>query len=169
MADKLTKEQRHRCMAAIKGKNTKPELIVRKFLFGLGFRYRLHHSKLPGHPDLVLKKYKTVIFINGCFWHGHIDCKSYVLPKSNVEYWENKIQRNKRRDTEVQRKIALMGWHCITIWECQLKPKVREQTLEALVNTLHHIYMKDRKPKDYEIPNEDYVAMAAEAMEEYEV
>ena len=167
MTDKLTKEQRHRCMAAIKGKNTKPELIVRKFLFGLGFRYRLHHSKLPGHPDLVLKKYKTVIFINGCFWHGHIGCKSYVLPKSNVEFWENKIQRNRKRDAEVQRKIASLGWHCITIWECQLKPKVREHTLEALVNTLHHIYMKDRILKDYEIPDESYVA-AAEDVVEYE-
>lgn len=162
----MTKEQRHRCMAAIKGKNTKPELIVRKFLFGLGFRYRLHHSKLPGHPDLVLKKYKTVIFINGCFWHGHDRCKHYVLPKSNVEYWGNKIQHNKKRDAEVQRKIALMGWHCITIWECQLKPKVREQTLESLVYTLYHIYLKDRKTKDYEIPDEDYMT-AAEPMEEY--
>ena len=109
-----------------------------------------------------------MIFINGCFWHGHIDCKSYVLPKSNVEFWEKKIQRNKKRDIEVQQKLASLGWHCITIWECQLKPKVREQTLEALVNTLHYIYMKDRTLKDYEIPDESYVYVAAEDVKEYE-
>lgn len=168
MTDNLTKEQRHRCMAAIKGKNTKPELLVRKFLFSLGFRYRLHHPRLPGHPDIVLRKYKTVIFVNGCFWHGHIGCKSYVIPKSNVEFWEKKIQRNKTRDVEVYEKLALMGWHCITIWECQLKPKVRKETLESLVNTLHHIYMKDRRNKDYEIPDENYVVAAAEYTVEYE-
>lgn len=84
--DKLTKEQRYRCMLAIKGKNTKPELLVRKFLFSRGFRYRLNHPWLPGYPDLVLRKYRTVIFVNGCFWHGHDGCKYYVLPKTNVEF-----------------------------------------------------------------------------------
>ena len=93
--DKLTKEQRHRCMFAIKNKNTKPELLVRKFLFSRGFRYRLNYPRLPGHPDLVLRKYRTVIFVNGCFWHGHEGCKYYVLPKTNVEFWRNKIDRNK--------------------------------------------------------------------------
>lgn len=100
--DKLTKEQRHRCMSAIKSKNTKPELLVRKFLFSRGFRYRLNHPRLPGHPDLVLRKYRTVIFVNGCFWHGHEGCKYYVLPKTNVEFWKNKIERNRRRDREVK-------------------------------------------------------------------
>lgn len=98
--DKLTKEQRHRCMSAIKGRNTKPELLVRKFLFSRGFRYRLNDPRLPGHPDLVLRKYRSVIFVNGCFWHGHEGCKYYVLPKTNVEFWRNKIERNKFRDKE---------------------------------------------------------------------
>lgn len=107
--DKLTKEQRHRCMSAIKGKNTKPELLVRKFLFSRGFRYRLNHPRLPGHPDLVLRKYRTVIFVNGCFWHGHEGCKYYVLPKTNVEFWQNKIKRNQSRDIEERQKLTSMG------------------------------------------------------------
>lgn len=158
--DKLTKEQRHRCMSAIKGRNTKPELLVRKFLFSRGFRYRLNYSRLPGHPNLVLRKYRTVIFVNGCFWHGHEGCKYYVLPKTNVEFWRNKIDRNKFRDKEEQRKLASMGWHCITVWECQLKPKVREQTLEALVYTLCHIFLEDRRIKSYEDIEEKYQLVA---------
>ncbi|MCD8287978.1 MAG: very short patch repair endonuclease [Porphyromonadaceae bacterium] len=165
--DKLTKEQRHRCMAAIKGKNTKPELLVRKFLFSRGFRYRLNHPRLPGHPDLVLRKYRTVIFVNGCFWHGHPGCKYYKFPKTNVEFWQNKIEKNQRRDAEEQRKLATMGWHCITVWECQLKPKVRQQTLEALVYTLSHIFLEDRRIKPYE-PFEEEGLMAAETTAEYD-
>ena len=111
--DKLSKEQRHRCMSAIKGKNTKPEMLVRKFLFSRGFRYRLNHPRLPGHPDLVLRKYRTVIFVNGCFWHGHEGCRFYVTPKSNVDFWKKKIERNRKRDVEEQWKLAAMGWHCI--------------------------------------------------------
>ena len=164
--DKLTKEQRHRCMSAIKGWNTKPELLVRKFLFSRGFRYRLNDPRLPGHPDLVLRKYRSVIFVNGCFWHGHEGCKYYDLPKTNVEFWRNKIERNKLRDKEEQRKLASMGWHCITIWECQLKPKVREQTLEALVYTLCHIYLEDRRIKHYE-PAENDIPMVAEPKLKY--
>lgn len=137
-------------MSAIKGKNTKPELLVRKFLFSRGFRYRLNHPRLPGHPDIVLRKYRTVIFVNGCFWHGHQGCKYFVLPKSNVEFWQNKIERNRVRDVEEQRQLASMGWHCITIWECQLKPKVRQQTLTALEYTLSHIFLEDRRVKPYE-------------------
>lgn len=113
--DKLTKKQRHRCMSAIKGKDTKPELLVRKFLFSRGFRYRMNHPRLPGHPDLVLRKYRTVIFVNGCFWHGHEGCKYYVLPKTNVEFWKNKIERNRSRDIEERLQLTSMGWHCLTI------------------------------------------------------
>lgn len=102
-------------MSAIKNKDTKPELLVRKFLFSRGFRYRLNHPRLPGHPDLVLRKYRTVIFINGCFWHGHKECKYFVLPKTNVEFWSAKIERNRKRDAEEQHQLASMGWHCITI------------------------------------------------------
>lgn len=143
--DKMTKEQRHRCMSAIRGKNTKPEMTVRKFLFSRGFRYRLNHPRLPGHPDLVLRKYKTVIFVNGCFWHGHEDCRSYVMPKSNTEYWRAKIERNRARDEKEKRELAAMGWYCITVWECQLRPKVRQYTLEALEYTLVHIFLEDQK------------------------
>lgn len=164
--DKLTKEQRHRCMSAIKSKSTRPELLVRKFLFSRGFRYRLNHPRLPGHPDLVLRKYRTVIFVNGCFWHGHEGCKSYKLPKTNVVFWKNKIMRNQSRDIEEMRQLAAMGWHCITVWECQLKPKVRQQTLDALEYTLYHLYIEDRRVKSYKMPEDEY-DMVAEPIESY--
>ena len=166
--DKLTKEQRSRCMSAIKGKNTIPELLVRKFLFSRGFRYRLNQSCLPGHPDLVLRKYRTVIFVNGCFLLGHEGCKYYVMPKTNVEFWRNKIEQNRLRDKEEQRKLASLGWHCITIWECQLKPKVRQHTLESLEYTLSHIFLEDRKVKSYEDSKENLSRMAAEIPLEYD-
>ena len=159
--DKLTKEQRHHCMASIRGKNTGPEIMVRKFLFSRGFRYRLTHPRLPGHPDIVMRKYRTCIFVNGCFWHGHDNCRYFVLPKTNTEFWKAKIERNRARDIEEQRKLASMGWHCITVWECQLKPAVRKQTLESLVYTLNSIYLKDRTVKRYVLPKEE-TSMAAE-------
>lgn len=165
--DKLTKEQRHRCMSAIRGKNTKPEIVVRKFLFGRGFRYRLNHPRLPGHPDIVLRKYRTVIFVNGCFWHGHDNCKYYRLPKTNVDFWQKKVERNKKRDVEEQRQLAAMGWHCITIWECQLKPKVCARTLESLAFTLNHIFLEDRKIKTYNTSEDEDMPMAAEPEVEY--
>lgn len=159
--DKLTKEQRHHCMASIRGKNTRPEIMVRKFLFSRGFRYRLNHPRLPGHPDIVMRKYRTCIFVNGCFWHGHDNCRYFVLPKTNTEFWKAKIERNRARDIEEQHKLASMGWHCITVWECQLKPTVRKQTLESLVYTLNSIYLKDRTVKRYVLPKEE-TSMAAE-------
>lgn len=165
--DKLTKDQRHKCMAAIKSKNTKPEIQVRKFLFAHGFRYRLNHPRLPGHPDLVLRKYRTVIFVNGCFWHGHDNCKYYRLPKTNVEFWQAKIMRNKERDAEERRKLTAMGWRCITVWECQLKPIVCEQTLESLIYTLNHLYLEDRKLRRYEEYQPEHVTLAAESLVTY--
>ena len=159
--DKMTKEQRHHCMAAIRGKDTKPEITVRKFLFSRGFRYRLNHPRLPGRPDIVMRKYRTCIFVNGCFWHGHEGCRYYVLPKTNTEFWKAKIERNRTRDAEEQRRLAAMGWHCITVWECQLKPAVRERTLESLAYTLNSIYLNDRKIKRYTMPEEETM-MAAE-------
>ena len=114
-------------MAAIRGKDTKPEMIVRKGLWRRGFRYRLNSPKLPGHPDLVLKKYRTCIFVNGCFWHGHEGCCK--IPNTNREFWVAKIKRNQERDIETQKRLAEMGWHCITIWECELKPSKREQPI----------------------------------------
>lgn len=152
--DKLTKEQRHRCMAAIHSRDTKPELLVRKYLFAHGFRYRLNHPRLPGKPDIVLRKYRSVIFVNGCFWHGHEGCRYYVLPKSNTDFWAAKIERNRRRDREEQRRLARMGWHCITVWECQLHPRQREQTLRSLAYTLNAIFLRDHGARRYCLPDE---------------
>ena len=154
--DKLSPQQRHTCMAAIRSKDTKPEMIVRRGLWKRGFRYRLNHKRLPGHPDLVLRKYRTCIFVNGCFWHGHnIQCIMHnsqciiesseccKIPKTNREFWVAKIRRNKERDKEEQKKLAAMGWHCITVWECELTPKKREETLESIAFTLNHIWLQD--------------------------
>ncbi len=157
--DKMTREQRHRCMASIHSRGTKPELTVRRFLFSQGFRYRLNNPRLPGHPDLVLRKYRTAIFVNGCFWHGHEGCKYFRLPKTNVEFWQTKIERNAKRDTEERQALALMGWHCITVWECQLKPSARAETLASLAYTLNHIFLEDRK-KPYAPAQEDYLTAA---------
>ena len=140
-------------MSTIKGKNTKPELLVRKFLFSRGYRYRLNHPSLPCHPNLVLRKYRTVIFVNDCFWHGHDNCKFFRLPKSNIDFWKKKIERNKERDKKEQCQFASMCWHCITVWEVQLKPKLRAKTLESLDYTLNHIFLEDRKVKTYDLPN----------------
>ena len=141
MADKMTKEQRHRCMSRIKGKDTKPEMLVRRYLHSRGYRYRVNVRKLPGTPDIVLHKYKTVIFINGCFWHGHRGCRYFVLPKSNTQYWQEKIERNKERDIEKRIQLRRLGWHTIIIWECQLNPKNRYTTLQAHEQTLNKIYL----------------------------
>lgn len=133
MADVMTPEQRSRCMAAIKGKNTKPELIVRKYLFSRGVRFRLYVKSLPGKPDIVLPKYKTVIFVNGCFWHGHEGCRYYRLPKTNVEFWQEKISRNIERDLRTEAELAALGLHVIRVWECEIKSIARrEETLESL-------------------------------------
>ena len=160
--DKLSAQQRHNNMAAIRSKDTKPEMIVRRGLWKRGFRYRLNHKRLPGHPDLVLRKYRTCIFVNGCFWHGHnvalpqmsdgrgqmedvVNSECCKIPKTNRDFWVNKIRRNKERDKEEQKKLAAMGWHCITVWECELTPKRREDTLESIAFTLNHIWLQDRR------------------------
>lgn len=141
MTDKLTPEQRRRCMSSIRSTNTKPEIIVRKFLFKEGFRYRLHTKKLPGSPDIVLAKYKTVIFINGCFWHGHKGCKKAELPLTRTDWWQKKINTNIKRDQNNYMQLKALGWHIIIIWECQLKTKVRASTLTSLSYTLNHLFL----------------------------
>ena len=151
-------------MAAILGKNTKPEMVVRRYLWAHGYRYRLNHPRLPGKPDMVMRKYRTCIFVNGCFWHRHDGCLYYTIPKTNTEFWVNKVQRNKERDLKVQRDLAAMGWHSITIWECELKPKVREKTLESLGFTLNKIFLQDRTIKRYEIPEEEPMMAAEEVI-----
>ena len=147
--DKLSPEQRHKNMAAIHSKDTKPEMIVRRGLWRRGFRYRLNSPRLPGHPDLVLKKYRTCIFVNGCFWHGHgislniENSECCKIPNTNREFWVAKIRRNQQRDIEEQKRLAEMGWHCITIWECELKPSKRDETLKSLVYTLNKIWLEE--------------------------
>ena len=164
--DKLSPQQRHNNMAAIHGKDTKPEMVVRRYLWGHGYRYRLNHPRLPGKPDIVMRKYRTCIFVNGCFWHGHEGCRYYTIPKTNTEFWVNKVKRNKERDLNVQHELATMGWHSITIWECELKPVKREDTLKSLAYTLSKIFLQDRTIKRYEIPDEEPM-MAAEDIPEY--
>ena len=152
-------------MAAIHSKDTKPEMIVRRGLWKRGFRYRLNHKRLPGHPDLVLRKYRTCIFVNGCFWHGHhinlqfddlqftiSNSECCKIPKTNRDFWVAKIRRNKERDKEEQRKLAKMGWHCITVWECELKPSKREETLDSIAFTMNHIWLQNHGAKTINYP-----------------
>jgi len=133
MADVHTREVRSFNMSQIKGKNTKPEMLVRKFLFSKGLRYRLHDKKLPGRPDLVFPKYRAVVFINGCFWHGHQGCKYFVTPKTRADWWLSKINNNKKKDTENIAELQQQKWKVITVWECELKGSNREQTLALIL------------------------------------
>ena len=123
-------------MSHIRSINTKPELLVRQALWNRGFRYRLHVKELPGKPDIVLPKYKTAIFVNGCFWHGHEGCKDFVIPKSNTAFWYQKIMRNKKRDSQDVVALISSGWRVITIWECELKKESREKTIDLLLQSL---------------------------------
>ncbi|MFQ9514301.1 MAG: very short patch repair endonuclease [Eubacterium sp.] len=135
MADTHTKEIRSMNMSHIRSTNSKPEEVVRKYLFSQGFRYRKNDKRLPGKPDIVLPKYKTVIFVNGCFWHKH-DCTRFVWPASNQEYWIPKILRNVERDKENYSILQNKGWRVLVVWECELKKKVRDYTLEKLCNDI---------------------------------
>lgn len=125
-------------MSQIKGKNTKPEMLVRKFLFANDFRYRLHVKNLPGNPDIVLPKYKTVIFVNGCFWHGHKGCRYFVLPKTRTEWWLQKIKGTMRRDKDAEIKLNVLGWKVIVIWECELKKANITVRLSDLISSLNN-------------------------------
>ena len=121
MVDKFSKETRSYNMSQIRSTNNKPEELVRKYLFSKGFRYRKNDKRLPGSPDIVLPKYKTVIFVNGCFWHGHEGCKHFVWPKNNAEFWKNKIESNISRDQKKTEALKKQGWKVIVVWECDLK------------------------------------------------
>lgn len=132
MADIHSQLTRSYNMSRIKGKNTKPEMLVRKFLFSQGFRYRLHDKSLPGKPDIILPKYKTLIFVHGCFWHGHEGCKYYVIPKTRTQWWLDKINTNKKNDNKAISALQDSGWRIIIIWECKLKPKTIHNTLKTL-------------------------------------
>ena len=142
MADIKTKESRSYNMSRIAGKDTKPEELVRKYLFSKGFRYRKNVRKLPGTPDLVLPKYRTVIFVNGCFWHGHEGRKYFVWPKSNAEFWRQKIETNISRDQRKEAQLRDMGWNVMIVWECELRPPKRQATLEWLESQLRQILEK---------------------------
>ena len=133
MADVHSKEIRSKNMAAIKGKNTKPEMLVRKFLHANGYRYRLHDKKLPGKPDIVLPKYKTVLFVHGCFWHGHEGCKYFVVPKTRTEWWLNKINRNIANDAKAAKALRKEGWKIIYIWQCNLSAVKVEKSLHNIL------------------------------------
>ncbi|MCR5191598.1 MAG: very short patch repair endonuclease [Bacteroidales bacterium] len=189
MADRMTPEQRHRCMSRIRSRNTKPELKVRRWLWQHGYRYRLNVKSVPGSPDIVMRRYRTAIFVNGCFWHGHgvaspqVDSgefrvesqlkaessKCCKIPQTNREFWVNKIRRNQERDQQNYRVLWENGWQVIVVWECQLKPKRLEQTMlrvELLLNeNLLRIY--GCKPSGYSICREGDVPMVAEEQAEY--
>lgn len=165
MTDLMTPEQRHRCMAAIKGKDTRPEMLVRKYLFSKGLRYRVNDKRLPGSPDIVLKKYKTVIFIDGCFWHAHKGCKYYKMPKTNVDFWRAKIARNIARDYVNNVDLELAGWKVIRVWECDVKTKAKRE--ETLKNLYLSITGANRKRAVYEEAPQSDLDIAAEPTSEY--
>ena len=139
-------EQRSRNMSAIKSKNTKPEIKVRKILHSMGYRFRLHSKGLPGSPDIVLPKYKTLIFVHGCFWHRHENCKYASTPKTRKEFWESKFKANVKRDKEIQEKIKNIGWQSVVVWECEIKnEKIKDKLLEikkrlTIYNFLTNVY-----------------------------
>ena len=137
MTDVHNKKVRSFNMSRIRSKDTKPEILVRKYLFSEGFRYRLHDRKLPGKPDLVFAKYKTVLFIHGCFWHGHAKCKYFVIPKTRTQWWVEKITRNKQVDKKNTRLLKALGWRVLTVFECRLRPPKRNKTLATISASLN--------------------------------
>lgn len=166
MADCHTHAQRHRNMAAIRSASTKPERLLRKALWNLGFRYRVNDKHLPGSPDIVLPKYRTVIFVHGCFWHGHKDCKNASTPKTNTDFWKAKITRNQERDQEVWRQLEANGWFVIIVWECQLKKAVLDSTIarvkeEILLNGETYISARDARRKVQEAYRQEMKARKA--------
>ena len=132
MSDPLSPAQRHNCMSHIRSVNTKPEVKLRKALFGLGYRYRVNRKGLPGTPDIVLPKYRTIIFVNGCFWHGHKDCRYATRPKTNAEFWRTKIENNRERDLKDYTFLESLGWRVIVVWECELKKDLLDATIASV-------------------------------------
>ena len=166
--DRISPEQRSKIMSRIRSRNTKPELLVRRYLYAHGFRYRVNVKTLPGTPDIALSKYHTAIFINGCFWHGH-SCQKGRMPKTNREFWAQKILRNQTRDEEVREKLRHLGWRTMVVWECQLTPAQREKTLEEIVYLLNIAFLdKYRKPAPLPYTEKDSsLAIAAEELPTY--
>ncbi|MBL6446736.1 DNA mismatch endonuclease Vsr [Fulvivirga sp. 29W222] len=137
MADVHEPEVRSYNMSQIKGKNTKPEILVRRFLHRNGYRYSLHSKKLPGKPDIALKRYKTIILVNGCFWHGHQNCRYFALPKTRTEWWKEKIEKTQKKDSKNKEDLINLGWNVIEVWECQLKPARLEETLNWIIEKIN--------------------------------
>lgn len=142
MSEQQSPEFRRKRMSSIKGKDTKPEIVVRKYLFSKGFRYRKNVPTMPGKPDIVLPKYRTCIFVNGCFWHHHGDCKNFVWPKRNKLFWQEKIERNVERDKENYKLLKAEGWNVIIVWECELKRECFESTMKKLTDSIRDNYIK---------------------------
>ncbi|MBQ1725539.1 MAG: DNA mismatch endonuclease Vsr [Muribaculaceae bacterium] len=140
--DKMTREQRHRCMSSVRSKDTRPEMVVRRYLWQQGFHYRLHDRSLPGSPDIVLRRLRAVVLVNGCFWHGHEGCAKFRLPQSNTPFWRTKIARNRARDYRNTRLLRWMGWHVFVVWECQLEGPRREATLASLSLSLSRLTLR---------------------------
>ena len=188
MTDTMTPEQRHRCMSHIRSKATKPELLVRRWLWSHGYRYRLNVKSVPGKPDIVLRPYRTAIFVNGCFWHGHgvrleaaqieniklkienSDCCK--IPQTNRDFWVTKILHNQERDLRNYRLLQDNGWQVIVVWECRLKPDKIERTMrevELLLNTnLLSLYKYKHKPIPYSTDEDESLPMAAEENDNHE-
>ena len=137
MSDVLTPTQRHRCMSRIRSKATKPEMAVRRWLWAHGYRYRLNVKNVPGKPDIVMRRYRTAIFVNGCFWHGHEGCSKFVMPKSNTAFWEAKITKNRERDRQNYGILLQNGWQVIVLWECQLIKDKIEETMQLVAVALN--------------------------------
>ena len=142
MSDVLTPQQRHRCMSHIRSKATKPEILVRKWLWAHGYRYRLNVKSVPGKPDIVMRKYRTAIFVNGCFWHGHEGCKYFVMPKTNTDFWQNKIAHNRQRDQKNYDTLINAGWQIIILWQCKLTKSELELTMQSVALALNQNYLK---------------------------
>jgi len=162
MSDRLTPIQRHRCMSHIRSRNTKPELLVRRWLWKHGYHYRLNVKSVPGKPDIVMRRYRTAIFVNGCFWHGHEECGKFRIPQSNVEFWSEKIRRNRERDSRNYQILSENGWQVIVVWECQLTVSQIEQTMRIVELHLNQNFLAINAPKAYRIADEENLPMAAE-------
>lgn len=142
MPDVLTPAQRHRCMSHIRSKATKPEMAVRRWLWAHGYRYRLNVKSVPGKPDIVMRRYRTAIFVNGCFWHGHEGCKQFVLPKTNTAFWQTKIACNRERDRQNATLLRSNGWQVITLWACSLTKDKLENTMQQVSVALNYNFLK---------------------------
>ena len=142
MPDVLTPTQRHKCMSRIRSKATKPEMLVRRWLWAHGYRYRLNVKSVPGKPDIVMRRYRTAIFVNGCFWHGHEGCSKFVMPKSNTTFWEEKIERNRQRDQRNYQLLIKAGWQVLVIWQCNLTKDKLELTMQQVAVALNRNLLK---------------------------